>query len=82
MWFDVLINSIVSVGLYAKCGSCKCYKVSEKISQKFPGYTIPSTTGIYGLIKKVRSTGPLLDKKPAIKLPVLTEEKLDEMGIG
>jgi hypothetical protein len=57
-------------------------KCRRKFHRKFPGYTIPSTTGIYGFIKKVRSTGSLLDKKPATKLPVLTEEKLDEMGIG
>jgi hypothetical protein len=39
-----------------------------------------STTGIHKLTKKVSSTGSLLDKKPAKKCHVLTEEKLDEIG--
>jgi hypothetical protein len=43
-------------------------------------FTVPSTTGIHELINKVRSTGSLLDKKPAKKHSVFTKEKLDEIG--
>jgi hypothetical protein len=54
----------------------KCWR---KFHHKFP--TVPSTTGIHELINKVRSTGSLLDKKPAEKKSrVLAEEKLDEIG--
>jgi hypothetical protein len=38
--------------------------------------------GIHKLIKEVRSTGSLLDMKPAEKPCMLTEEKLDKIGAG
>jgi hypothetical protein len=62
---------------YVKCGSAR--KCRRKFCRKFPGVTIPSTTGIHKLIYKVRSTGSVLDKKPAKKCRVLTKEKLDEI---
>jgi hypothetical protein len=54
-------------------------KRMRKFRLKFPGITVPSTAGIHKLSNKVRSTGSLLDKKPAEKRRVLIEEKLDEM---
>jgi hypothetical protein len=48
--------------------------VKRKFRCKFPGIMVPSTTDIHELITKVRSTGSLLDKKPAKKCSVLTEE--------
>jgi hypothetical protein len=63
---------------YVKCGSA--IKRQRKFHHKFPGITVPSTTGIHKLNKKVRSTGSLLDKKPAKKKwCVLTKEKLDDI---
>jgi hypothetical protein len=63
---------------YVKCGSAR--RCRRKFCRKYPGNTVPSTRGIHKLIDKVRSTGSLLDKKPARKRRVLTEEKLDEIG--
>jgi hypothetical protein len=48
---------------YVKCGSAR--KRWRKFRHKFPEITVPSTTDIHELINKVRSTGSLLDKKPA-----------------
>jgi hypothetical protein len=53
--------------------------VGENFINKFPGNTVPSTRGVQKLIKKVRSTGSLLDKKPARKCHVLTKEIPDEI---
>jgi hypothetical protein len=61
-----------------KCGSAR--KCRRKFRRRLPGITIPSSTGIHEPINKVRSTGSLLDKKPATKRNVLTEEELDEIG--
>jgi hypothetical protein len=49
------------------------------MSYKFPRNTVPSTRDIHELIKKVRSTGSLLDN-PARKCCVLIEEKVHETG--
>jgi hypothetical protein len=63
---------------YVKCGSGR--KCRRKFPCKFPGITVPSTSDIHELSNKVRSTGSLLDKKPAKKkYRVLTEEKLVEI---
>jgi hypothetical protein len=57
--------------LYAKCGSdIKCQR---KFRHKFPGNTVPSTRSFHELIKKLRSTESLLDKKPARKRHVLAD---------
>jgi hypothetical protein len=57
---------------YVKCGSArKC----KKNCHKFPRNTVPSTTDIRELIKEVRSTGSLLDKKPIRKCEVLTRQE-------
>jgi hypothetical protein len=53
-------------------------KCRRKFRPKFPGITVPSTTGIHELIKKVTSTGSVLDKGPAKKV-VVTEENLSEI---
>jgi hypothetical protein len=57
---------------YVKCGSAK--KCRRKFSQKFPGTTIPSTTDICKLIKKVRCTC-FWTKNPAGRRRVLAETK-------
>jgi hypothetical protein len=62
----------------AKCASTR--KCLRKFCRKFPGITVPSTTDIHKLIKNVRSTRSLLDKKLAKICSVLTEERLDEIG--
>jgi hypothetical protein len=52
---------------YVKFGSAR--KCRRKFRRNFPGITVASTAGIHELIKKVRSAGSLLDKKPANKTP-------------
>jgi hypothetical protein len=59
---------------------CALARNWRKFRYKFPRITVSSTTGIHKLIKKVRSAGSLMDKKPAKKHHLLTEEKLDEIG--
>jgi hypothetical protein len=56
---------------YVKHSSAR--KCLKEYRRKFPEITVPSTRGI-------RSTGSLMDKKPAKNIPVLTEEKLNEIG--
>jgi hypothetical protein len=55
---------------------CALARNWRKFCYKFPR----KSTGIHKLIKKVRSAWSLLDKKPAKKHHLLTEEKLDEIG--
>jgi hypothetical protein len=62
---------------YVKYGSARrCLKTFH---HKFPGVTVPSTTGIRKLTNKVKSPGSLLDKKSADKLCIPMEEKTDEV---
>jgi hypothetical protein len=53
--------------------------LQTKFCCKFPGITLPSTTGIHKLINKVMSARSLLDKKPN-KFCMLTKGKLDKTG--
>jgi hypothetical protein len=46
-----------------KYGSAR--KCRRKFRRKFPGITVPNTTGIHELINKIWFTGSLLDNKPA-----------------
>jgi hypothetical protein len=55
--------------------------VREKFIVNFLG-THFQAQGIHECIKKVRSTGSLLDKNPARKCCVLTEEKLDDIEVS
>jgi hypothetical protein len=71
IWFNMLLNSVYES--YVKCGSAR--KCQRKFRSKFPGITFPSTTGIHKLIKKVRYTGSLLDKKSAKKNAVCSPKK-------
>jgi hypothetical protein len=41
---------------------------------------VPTTAGIHKLFNNDRSSGSLLDKKPAKKCYVLIKEKLDKVG--
>jgi hypothetical protein len=59
---------------YVKC--CSARKCRRKIRRKFPGITVPSTTGIHKLINKVWSTGSLLDKKPSKTMPCAYRRKI------
>jgi hypothetical protein len=54
--------------------------VSGKCRRRFLENIVASTKGIHELIKKVRFTVSLLDKKPARKRRVLTEEKVNGIG--
>jgi hypothetical protein len=58
---------------YVKCDSAR--KCRRKFRRSFTRITVPSTTDIHKLINKVRSTGSLLDKKPAKKKPCAYRRK-------
>jgi hypothetical protein len=58
---------------YVKCDSAR--KCHRKFRRKCPGVSVAITTGISRLINKVRSTGSLLDKKPAKKTSCASRRK-------
>jgi hypothetical protein len=64
---DIVRQRVFPYESYVKCSSAR--KCRRKFRHKFPGITVLSTTGIHDLINNVRSTGLLLDKKPAKKTP-------------
>jgi hypothetical protein len=50
-------------------------EVSEKVCHNSPKITVPNTRHVHKLVKEVRSTGSLLDKKLAKKkFHICTEE--------
>lgn len=49
-------------------------------TEKFYGFSAPSKSTIHDLVKKLRTTGSLIDQKRERKRSVLTEDKLDEIG--
>jgi hypothetical protein len=63
---------------YVKKESCKSCK--RRFCHRYPGVRTPASSTILRLVKKVRSTGSLLDKKYTRQNAVLTEETLDETG--
>jgi hypothetical protein len=63
---------------YVKKKSYKSYK--RRFHHRYPGVRIPASSTILRLVKKVCSTGSLLDKKYTRQNAVLTEETLDETG--
>jgi hypothetical protein len=67
-------------GSYVKCGFAR--KCRRKFRHKFPGITVPRTTGIHELINKVRATGSLLDKEPAKKNAVCLPKKKTRRNRG
>jgi hypothetical protein len=72
-------NRDVLYELNVKCDYAR--KCRRKFHRKFHGNAVPKTTGIHTLIKRVTTTGLLLDSKAAIMHSMLTEEKLDEIGV-
>jgi hypothetical protein len=77
VWYTVQ-QPIFLCESYVQCGSAR--QCLRKCLRKFPGNIDPGTRGILVLIKKARSIGPRLDKKPARNCRVLTEEELGEIG--
>ncbi|PNF15704.1 hypothetical protein B7P43_G12455 [Cryptotermes secundus] len=63
---------------YVKTHSYKSCR--RKFRHKFPETTCPSGDTISKLVKKVRTHGILIDRKPLKRNRVLTEEKLDDIG--
>jgi hypothetical protein len=55
-------------------------KCRKKFQRKFPGEPVPSRQNVHYLVKKLNTSGTLLDKKPDRKRTVLTEETLDDIG--
>lgn len=63
---------------YVKYSSWK--KCVQKFSRKYPGFTLPSKSTIYRIVRQVHRTGTVLDKKRNRRRHVLTEEVLDDIG--
>jgi hypothetical protein len=63
---------------YVKTNSYKLCR--RKFRHKFPDTTCPSGNTISKFVKKVRTHGILIDRKPLKRNRVLTEEKLDCIG--
>jgi hypothetical protein len=57
-----------------------CWKMSQTISFKFPGGPASSRQSIQYFVSKLKTRESLLDQKPARKVSVLTELKLDGTG--
>jgi hypothetical protein len=55
-------------------------KCCRKFRRKYPDLTVPCKSTIYKIVKKVRKTGSVLDKKKHRKRHILTEEILDDIG--
>jgi transposase len=53
----------------------------RKFRRKFRDQRLPSRQTIHNLVNKVRTVGLLRDKKEKHKRRVLTEEKLDAIGV-
>jgi inhibitor of nuclear factor kappa-B kinase subunit alpha len=67
--------------LYDSYVKRKSYKsCKRRFLRKYPGVRVPASSTIFKLVKKVRSTGSVLDKKYSRQNAVLTEEVLDEIG--
>jgi hypothetical protein len=62
---------------YVQCGSAG--KCRRKFRRKFRDERVPSRQTIHNLVNKLRTTGPLIDKKQKHKHRVLTEEKVDDI---
>jgi hypothetical protein len=75
IWFNIMFNSMLF------CANCTWNPVSarnchRKFCCKFPRNTVPSIRCIHNLINEVRSTGSLLDKKPANRHREVTKETM------
>jgi hypothetical protein len=55
---------------YGSAGKCR-----RKFRRKFRDERVPSRQTSHNLVNKLRTTGPLTDKKTKYKRRVLTEEK-------
>ena len=55
-------------------------KCRAKFRRQFPGISVSYKSTIQKLVKKLQTTGSLLDKKHVVVKKVLTEEKLDDIG--
>jgi transposase len=61
---------------YGYAGKCR-----QIFRRKFRDERVPSRQTIYKLVNKLRTTGLLIDKKTKRTRRVLTEKKLDDIGI-
>jgi transcriptional regulator of NAD metabolism len=52
------------------------YRSAGMCRRKFSDERVPSREAIHNLVNKLRTTGPLIDKKTKHKRRVLTEKKL------
>ena len=57
-----------------------CREVVTRFQANYPGVRVPSREAVRLLVNKFKETGSVLDKKRNVKLRVLTEQKLEEIG--
>jgi hypothetical protein len=55
-------------------------KVRRRFQHKFQDVKVSHERTIHGIVNKLRHIRSSLDKKPELKLKILAEEKLDEIG--
>jgi hypothetical protein len=72
-----LEQGILIYDCYVKNNSYKSCR--RKCRRKFPDTTCPSGDTISNLVKKFRTHGILIDRKPLQRDRVLTEEKIDDI---
>lgn len=52
-------------------------KSQRKVRRKFPWILVPNRNLAHNIVRKVRTTGMLIDSKPKCQHRLLTEEKLE-----
>ncbi|KAJ4452349.1 hypothetical protein ANN_03882 [Periplaneta americana] len=55
-------------------------KCARKFRKKYPDDKVPDKTSMYRLVRKVRNTGSVSDRRTPKKRYVLTEDMLDNIG--
>ena len=57
-----------------------CREVVRRFQANYLGVLVPNREAVRLLVNKFRETGSISDKKRHVKLRVLTEQKLEEIG--
>jgi hypothetical protein len=55
--------------------------VRRRFRDQFPESAVPNRSCAHKIVNKLRETGSLRDKQTELKRRVLTEEKLDDIGV-
>ena len=73
-----LAHHIFKYDSYVRTESCR--EVTRLFRDKFPDIRASHRDTVRKLVNRFRETGSVLDRKPQRTRPMLTEEKLDEIG--